>query len=258
LYTNNTMFKTSGFMNEKNAAAAEAADAFKQATHSLILQKAMQNVKKENRILSSDDKKDFIPSIQSHGGSNLRKEEVTPENNEDFDDNDNEDAEFRRLREQRLQALKNKQRELQENLLKGHGKYEEVVEEDFLKAVTGSKYCVCSFYHRDFERCKIVDKHLSILTQKHMETRFIKIDTEKSRFFVAKLAIRMLPTIVCFVDGIAVDRIVGFDELGGQDDFQTSVLEKRLQKAKVIHGSTSHQTEGKQAGIISRTRVGHM
>jgi hypothetical protein len=247
------MFKTSGFMNEKNAAAA--ADAFEQATHSLILQKAMQNVKKENGILSSDDKKDFIPSIQSHGGSDLRKEEVTPENNEDFDD---EDAEFKRLREQRLQALKNKQKEIQENLLKGHGKYEEVVEEDFLKAVTGSKYCVCSFYHRDFERCKIVDKHLGILTQKHMETRFIKINAEKTRFFVAKLAIRMLPTIVCFVDGIAVDRIVGFDELGGKDDFQTSVLEKRLHKAKVIHGSTSHHTEGKQAGIISRTRVGHM
>ena len=38
----------------------------------------------------------------------------------------------------------------------------------------------------------------------------------------------MLPTVICFCDGIAVDRICGFDELGGVDDFPTVVLTRAL------------------------------
>jgi len=29
----------------------------------------------------------------------------------------------------------------------------------------------------------------------------------------------VLPTIIIFVDGVALDRVVGFDELGARDDF---------------------------------------
>ena len=41
-------------------------------------------------------------------------------------------------------------------------------------------------------------------------------------FFVEKLQVRTLPCIVAFVGGIAVDRVVGFAELGGKDDFPTA------------------------------------
>jgi hypothetical protein len=34
---------------------------------------------------------------------------------------------------------------------------------------------VCHFYHRDFERCKLLDKHLTILARKYFDTRFIKL-----------------------------------------------------------------------------------
>jgi hypothetical protein len=34
---------------------------------------------------------------------------------------------------------------------------------------------VCHFFHKDLERCKIVDKHLALLAKKYMETRFIKL-----------------------------------------------------------------------------------
>jgi hypothetical protein len=34
---------------------------------------------------------------------------------------------------------------------------------------------VCHFFHKDFERCKIVDKHLGLLAKKYLETRFIKL-----------------------------------------------------------------------------------
>ena len=36
------------------------------------------------------------------------------------------------------------------------------------------------------------------------------INAEKAPFFVEKLGIRVIPTMVMFKDGIAVDRILGF------------------------------------------------
>jgi hypothetical protein len=33
------------------------------------------------------------------------------------------------------------------------------------------------------------------------------------------LQVKVLPTIIIFLDGVALDRIVGFEELGGVDDF---------------------------------------
>lgn len=57
----------------------------------------------------------------------------------------------------------------------GHGSYTEVAEGDFLEVVTQTRAVVVHFYHRDFERCKILDKHLAILARKHMAPRFIKL-----------------------------------------------------------------------------------
>ena len=44
----------------------------------------------------------------------------------------------------------------------------------------------------------------------------------------------MLPTVVCFIDGVAVDRVVGFEELGGSDEFPTLILTRRLISAGVL------------------------
>ena len=105
---------------------------------------------------------------------------------------------------------------------------------DFLPQVTKTQYVVCAFFHKDFERCKIIDMHLQKIAPQHTETRFIKLDAEKAPFFVEKLQIQVLPTLVCFEDGIAIDRIVGFDELGGEDDFPTMTLIRRLVKVGML------------------------
>ena len=44
----------------------------------------------------------------------------------------------------------------------------------------------------------------------------------------------MLPTIVLFENGVAIDRVTGFEELGGQDDFPTMNLIRRLVKGGVL------------------------
>ena len=58
----------------------------------------------------------------------------------------------------------------------------------------------------------------------------MRIDAEKCPFFVQKLQIQVLPCIIMFENGVAIDRIEGFEELGGQDDFPTLSLVRRLVK----------------------------
>ncbi|PWZ38250.1 Thioredoxin domain-containing protein PLP3B [Zea mays] len=116
----------------------------------------------------------------------------------------------------------------------GHGEYREVIEGDFLGEVTGSEKVICHFYHREFYRCKIMDKHLKALAPVYVGTKFIKLDAENAPFFVAKLAIKTLPCVILFKKGIAVDRLVGFQDLGSKDDFSTRALENIL-KMKGIH-----------------------
>eukprot|EP00897_Mesotaenium_endlicherianum_P008554 jgi/Mesen1/7727/ME000407S06943 len=118
-----------------------------------------------------------------------------------------------------------------------------VTEDVFLQEVTSSDNVVCHFYHREFVRCKIVDKHIKILAIKHLEAKFIKVDAEKCPFFVAKLAIKVLPCIILFKNGVSIDRIIGFEELGGVDDFATGVI----QQAKKM--SEEDTQEARQSSI---------
>ena len=62
----------------------------------------------------------------------------------------------------------------------------------------------------------------------------------------------MLPTIVCFCDGIAVDRICGFDELGGVDDFPTVVLTRALIATGCLMAKT--REERGELGISKKKR----
>ena len=153
------------------------------------------------------------------------------EDDDDEDDafgDDEEEKIMRDIRERRLQNMKNVYQEKQENLIKGHGQYTEITEEQFLPNVTGSKFVICHYYHQDFERCKIVDMHLRKIAAQHKEAKFVFLNAEKAPFFIKKLQVQVLPTIICFIDGIAVDRVVGFEDMGNKDDFPTMALTRRL------------------------------
>lgn len=42
------------------------------------------------------------------------------------------------------------------------------------------------------------------------------------------MKIQILPCLICIVDTLVVDRLVGFEDLGGTDQFTTKLLEERL------------------------------
>lgn len=47
---------------------------------------------------------------------------------------------------------------------------------------------------------------LQALTKKYFETKFAKINVDKAKYFVEKLKIRVLPAVLCFKNGVVVDR----------------------------------------------------
>uniref|UniRef100_A0A6N2L3T7 Phosducin domain-containing protein n=1 Tax=Salix viminalis TaxID=40686 RepID=A0A6N2L3T7_SALVM len=138
------------------------------------------------------------------------------------------------LRERRLQQMKKMAEKRSRWISLGHGEYTEIPsEKDFFSAVKASDRVVCHFY-RDNWPCKVMDKHMSILAKQHVETRFAKIHAEKSPFLAEKLKILVLPTLAIIKNAKVDDYVVGFDELGGTDEFNTEDLEERLAKAQVI------------------------
>ncbi|TDH65409.1 hypothetical protein CCR75_006547 [Bremia lactucae] len=134
-----------------------------------------------------------------------------------------EDPELERIRAARLKQLQQEYEEKKMLLAKGHGEYREISQDEFLKEVTTSPLVAVHFYHRDFDRCKIMDMHLKKLAQNHIECKFLTLNAEKAPFFVEKLLIRVLPTIVCFQNGLAFpERVIGFDGLKDDDDEMTA------------------------------------
>nr|KYP46863.1 Thioredoxin domain-containing protein 9 [Cajanus cajan] len=154
--------------------------------------------------------------------------------NEEVDFDGCMDPELEKLHADRIAALKKLRNGRETWKKKGHGEYREISEGGFLGEVTGSEKVICHFYHKEFYRCKIMDKHLKSLAPKHIDTKFIKLDAENAPFFVTKLAIKTLPCVSFFRQGVAIDRLVGFQDLGGKDDFSTRILEALLIKKGII------------------------
>merc|ERR1712178_207127 len=139
-----------------------------------------------------------------------------------------DDDDLEALRARRRQQMKEAHDKRLKYQALGHGSYDEIEEEAFLKTVTASPRCVVHFYHKQFEKCKIIDMHMRNCAKKFFGTRFVKLDAEKAPFFVEKLAIKTLPCAVVFNDGVAKGKQLGFDGLDGGEEFQTVQLAWRI------------------------------
>jgi hypothetical protein len=85
------------------------------------------------------------------------------------------DEELAKLHEERVATLKAAAEKRAAMSRSGHGSLQDVPEADFLEVVTQTRLVVAHFYHCDFERCKVMDKHLALLAARYFKTRFIKI-----------------------------------------------------------------------------------
>eukprot|EP01036_Dinobryon_divergens_P031300 gene31301-40672_t len=203
--------------------------------------------KERNRLKKEDISKSNDAPVNSQQGDD--DEEL------DEDNGDDEDYELRLIREQRLKQIKNSHLEKVQNIGKGHGQYREIVQDEFLAEVTSSDKVIVHFYHRDFPRCEIMHMHLQKLAHRHIESKFLKINAEKAMFFVEKLKVRSMPTVVIFHDGVAIDKIIGFDGLadgmpeGKEDEWRTVTLAKLLASKKAIKKELIVDEDGEAANF---------
>lgn len=166
------------------------------------------------------------------------------------------DDDLARIRQQRLKALKELQDKEAEWRRLGHGSYHEVGDQaEWFQEVKSNERVICHFYTPTNKYCQVVDKHLEKLAHQHIETRFIKINGEKSPFLAQRLNIVIIPTIVCTKDNYSEDMVEGFDELGGTDRFSTYDLAKRLAKKGALFMDKVEQWRPKKEKPLSENTV---
>ncbi|MDI1492436.1 MAG: hypothetical protein OHK93_003650 [Ramalina farinacea] len=159
------------------------------------------------------------------------------------------------LRERRIQSLSSAVSAAKAARTQGFGSYTPLSsEKSLLDLTTSPTYprCIVHFFKSDFNRCSIMDGHLETLAQKHLEARFVRIAVEDAPFLVERLGVRVLPCVIGFVDGVGVERVVGFEGLKGGDAFETGVLEGRL----VGKGVLLEVGTGGGVGVVGRREEG--
>ena len=196
-------------------------------------------------------------------------DEEEDDDDSDYDDlleEDSNDPVLEALRQRRLEEMQQAQLKMARDLALGHGQYRTITQDEFLPESTGSsEFVAIHFFHKDFERCKIMDHHLGIVAPLHTECKFIRIDAEKAPFFVSKLQIRTLPTLIVIRDGKAIDRLTGFEGFSADkskpDQWETSKLQEWLAKTGAISYKAPPKDlvgEMKRLGLRSRIYHGGM
>ena len=153
--------------------------------------------------------------------------------NDGDDDGDGDDAAvLEAFRRRRLAEMKQSYQKEVESKALGHGEVRTITQDEFLPECLSttettnkkSKYVVVHFFHDEFEKCKVMDYHLKKIASMHsrQQCKFVRIDAEKAPFFVVKLRIKTLPTLVVFEDGKEKTRLIGFEDLISPSDMSAT------------------------------------
>ena len=139
------------------------------------------------------------------------------------------------IRRRRLEAMESSQDARKSALERGHGVVNGLDDEKaFFEKMKGEDKMIVHFYRNSSWPCEVMDKHLEVVASKHTEALVCRINAEKSPFLTEKLKIWMLPTLCLVRNTKVVDYIVGFDDVGGTDDFPTEHLRLVLASKGVI------------------------
>lgn len=94
-----------------------------------------------------------------------------------------------------------------------------------------------------------MDASLEILAQRHLSTKFIRVNVEDAPFLVTRLNIKVLPVVILYIKGVESNRLVGFEKLNYNEsgDFKIETLEKFLLDNAVIENkATTYQRISKK------------
>jgi thiol-disulfide isomerase/thioredoxin len=197
-----------------------------------------------------------MASLDPHVAKVLDRQQPTDSDDEDaliaeLEDDESHSAAFAAMREQRLQQLHAELNRAKIQKEASFGTYQEIKDEKQLMEITTG---VVHFMKPDFNRCRIMDEKLKPIAEKHYETRVLSINVENAAFLVVKLGIQVLPCVISFIDGVGVDRIIGFEGLGTKPDtFKLAQLEDRLLACGVL--ARAKITEGDERMRVKQARA---
>lgn len=189
----------------KAAAAAADRQRTNDTNHRLAMKQHAQQMENKENEAGDDNNDDDHDDNASDGDSD----------DDEYDDLLNDESlELDAIRERRINQMRAAQAQAAQHRALGHGEVRTITQDEFLPECTGaSEWVAVHFYHKEFERCKIMDHHLAAIAPQHMDCKFLRLDAEKSPFFVHKLQIKTLPCLIVFQEGKAIDRLQGFEGL---------------------------------------------
>lgn len=134
------------------------------------------------------------------------------------------------IRASRLRQIQEFHTKKQEYLRRGYGHLTEAhSDKEFFEACRETDSIVVHFYRPTTARCEYLDAHLVKVAESHFNTKFLKVNVEKTPFICERFKIWCLPTLMIIKNGKTDHSIIGFDEFGG-DGFSTNALVKALAK----------------------------
>lgn len=150
----------------------------------------------------------------------------------------NDEQELAKLRKKRIAEMKQAQEKKGKWKSLGHGKLTELTDQkDFFQACQESERVVAIFTTPNSEHGATLSQHLEAVASKHQETRFLKLDAEKSPFLVEKLKIWMMPSTVLIKNEKCIHVLLGLQEISPSGQYDTWLVERVLFE----HEMVSHQ-----------------
>jgi thiol-disulfide isomerase/thioredoxin len=233
-------------------------------------QHSVADMQNQKRLQVQHEKDQRVEELQRHMQQQFGDEYNDTNDNDsdadsDYDDLLDDDPVLDGIRQRRIQELRQLAVTKASHLANGHGQYRTISQDEFLPecASTSSEYVAVHFFHREFQRCDIMDHHLKRIAEQHTTCKFVRMDAEKAPFFVTKLNIKTLPTVLVFRNGKTTDRLIGFEGLLPEDEkdpdtWETRRLQEWLSKTGAIDYKPSNEElrhEMMQLGMGPKTSV---
>merc|ERR1719198_2753823 len=133
------------------------------------------------------------------------------------------DDDFAKLRAKRLDDMKKRQNEESQWAQTGHGTYAEITDtKEFFAACKASKRVAVHFCRPTSRYCEVIDGLMSKLAALHHETRFLKMQAEKTPYLCEKMLADpdgnvIIPTVLLVNEGKVVYHVRGMEEIGGDE-----------------------------------------
>ena len=165
------------------------------------------------------------------------------------------DEELEGVRARRLAQMRRAKERAEQLRAAGHGEYTTITDQkEFFEQCKRCDRVVAHFARASTRRCEVLDAHLAKLARSHVETKFIRVDAERSPFLCERLLIHALPSVVLVRGGRTEHTMIGFEELGGADDFSTEELERVLARHGVVDAAAPPGRAGASAAAAGGVR----